>query len=55
MFIKLKNVLLMLICAAVVIELGGCMYDRHERRSDRDIQREHEHIQGPSELDIRVR
>ena len=53
MLTKLKSALLILVCSAVVIQLGGCMYDR-DRRPDHDRQRQHDHGQGPAELDIHV-
>ena len=53
MLIKLNRGLLMLVCAALVVQWAGCVYDRHGRRSGDDRQRRHD--RAPERLDLDVR
>ena len=56
MLTKLKSVLLVFVCAAVVLQLTGCIYgyDRHGRRSHDEGRGHHERGPDHAELDIRV-
>ena len=56
MFTTVKSVLLMFVCAAVVVQLAGCIYgyDRHGRRVDDRRQEHHDHGPDHAELDIRI-
>lgn len=54
MLTQLKIVLLIVVCAAVVVQLGGCYYSRHERRSDEDRPRQHDRVPDRAELYMRV-
>jgi hypothetical protein len=54
MFTRIKIVLWLLIFAAVVVQLGGCVYARDERRLKHDHSRQHDRTPDHAELDIRL-
>ena|GEM_PF-2354992 len=54
MFPVLKSFLMIVVCAAVVLQLAGCIFVRHDRRADRDRPRVHDEDKGHPDIDIRV-
>ena len=54
MVTKLRSVLLIFICAAMVVPLVGCIYDRHGRRYHDEGREHHDRAPDHAELDIRI-
>ena len=54
MFIKLKNVLLLLIFAALVVQLGGCIFSRHDHWSDDEHPGHHDSDRDHGDIDIHL-
>jgi hypothetical protein len=54
MLVNVKRALLALVCTVTVIQLGGCVYDRHGRPSDHERPKQHDRAPDHPELDIRV-
>lgn len=54
MLTKLKFVSLILVCAAVALQLTGCMYERRDNLSDRDHGWQNDRDRQHSDRDPRV-
>ena len=48
MLMKFKSALLMFVCLAVLVQLGGCIFVKHDHPRHHDSDREH------ADLDIHV-
>ena len=53
MVIQVKKMMLVMLFAVMVAQLGGCIFERHERR-DEDHGRHHDRGPDHAALDIRV-
>ena len=51
MLIKLKSVVIILVCATLLVQLQGCFFERRDHRAD---DRHHDHGPDHAELDVRV-